>query len=334
MDKYENEVELMDYFKALRKRKWLIIIPTLFCVLAAGVISFLLPLKWEIDILIIPGKISLKTASGRFEEVVVVDPKQIAGQINQLAYNQEIAAELNMEIREFPRLRAENIIDTGLIRVSVRQTDIEKAKLILNSLFVRLKSELDGKASIELKEIDSEISSNEIKKARIEEEIKTFRHKFTIVKQRKKEIEKEVMETKKKIELLEKEQQLSLKKGSKSELENLVLLLYSNVIQQTLQHYNYLTRLLNNNRIEEENINLEMLVREENIRQIVNDIENLNERKGRIDFTKLIKQPTVSLRPVAPRKIFNLVIAGVLGLIIFTVLAFFFDYIEKQKAKS
>jgi len=74
--------------------------------------------------------------------------------------------------------------------------------------------------------------------------------------------------------------------------------------------------------------------KEERIKQLENEIDNLNERKGRIDYTQLIKEPTSSLYPVSPKKKLIVSITGILGLMIFTVLAFFLEYVEKQKAKS
>jgi capsular polysaccharide biosynthesis protein len=57
----------------------------------------------------------------------------------------------------------------------------------------------------------------------------------------------------------------------------------------------------------------------------------LIEKKGRIDYAQLIKDPTSSLYPISPKKKLNILIAGILGLMIFTILAFFLEYIEKQK---
>ena len=79
MGEYEDEFALMDYLSVLWKRKWLIVIPTLFLVIAVGIIIFLLPPKWEIDALIQPRKFLVQTEGGRFEEIVIVDPKQMAG---------------------------------------------------------------------------------------------------------------------------------------------------------------------------------------------------------------------------------------------------------------
>ena len=330
----EHEIELMDFLNIIWKRKWLIILSTFFLVIAAGVISFLLPPKWEISSIIVPSKFLVRTEGGQFEEIVVVDPKQIAGQINEAVYNNLIATELNLDIKKFPKLRAENLQDTNLVRVSLKENDIEKGKLILHSLFSRLKGQLDKKVDIETKGIDSQIESNEIEKLRIEAEIKVNKNMLIIVKQRKKEIEKEMSDTRKRIEALEKEQRLSLKREDRSESESLAMLLYSNEIQQSLRYYNTLNELLSSKKIEEENINLEIENMEKRIKQLENEIGNLNERKGRIDYAQLMKEPTSSLRPVFPKKKLIVLIVGILGLLIFTMLAFFLEYLEKQKAEA
>ncbi len=213
---------------------------------------------------------------------------------------------MNLDIREFPKIKAEDLRDTNLVRISIKEKDVEKAKLILLSLFNLLKTEPDKKVDVEMK--------------RIEEEIKANKNMLNISKQRRKEIEKELSDIRKRIEALEKEQSLSLKKENRSESESLAMLLYSNEIQQSLRYYNTLNELLSSKKIEEENLNLE--------------IENLNERKGRLDYAQLIKEPTSSLFPVSPKKKLIILITGILGLLIFTMLAFFLEYIGKQKTES
>ena len=328
----ENEIDLMDYLVILWKRKWFIIIPTFFLVIIVGVYSFLLPKAWEVDTLIMPSKLFVQTAQGEFKEIILVSPKQIANQIEQHVYDNQIAAELNLDIRKFPKLKAENLRDTNLVRISTKENDIEKAKLILLSLFNHLKKQLDEKVDIEIKGIDSQIISVEIEKSRIAGEIKTNKNKFNIVKFRKKEIENDMKGTKKRIESLEEEQYLSLKKENRSESESLAMLLYSNDIQQSLMNYNTLNELLNSKKMEEENINLKIDDGEKRIQQLENEIDTLKEGKGRINHTQIIKEPTSSIFPVSPKKKLNVLIAGILGLMVFAMLAFFIESVEKKIA--
>jgi len=371
----ENEIELIDYLNVLWKRKWLIIIPTFFLVIAVGLISFLLPKKWEIDSIIVPSKFLIQTEQGAFNEVVVVEPKQIASQINEAAYDSLIAAELNLDIREFPELKANNIRDTKLVRISIKEEDIEKAKQILHSLFNHLKRDLDKKIEVEIKDIDTQIETNknlinqkelniknegsEIKLSQIEknkarQEILSSENKLKISEDRVKSIIEEMKEVKKRTDELEKRQREALSE-KKQAIDAISLLLYSNEVQQNLRYYNTLDEKLSNEKIIQENLSLSIKEKSEEIKQfdtqieklnteidkINNEIENvkndnsfLNERKGRIDYTQLIKEPTSSIGPVSPNKKLNVLIAGVLGLFVFTMLAFFLDYVEKQKAKS
>lgn len=357
----EDEVELMDYLYIIWKRKWLIIIPTLFLVIAAGLISFLLPKMWEVDTIIVPSKFFVQTEGGEFSEVVVTDPKQLAGQVNQASYNALIAAELEIDIRKFPRLRAENLRDTQLVRVSLREKDIEKAKLILHSVFNHLKIDLDKKIEVEIKGVETQVANNqnlikqknldiqssEIEKSKLKSEITSAQNKLKISEERFKNIFDEMKSVKERIDEIEKQQRKALAER-KEGTDALSILLYSNEIQQNLRYYNTLEEYLSNEKIIQENYRLLISEREKSIKQVdtqieklkneIKDVENqidlLNERKGRIDYTKLLKEPTSSLSPVSPNKKLIVLIAGVLSLMIFTMLALFYEYLEKQKVKG
>ena len=445
MNEYENERELMDYLNVLWKRKWLIIIPTFILVVAVGVYSFFLPRVWEIDAIIMPSKFFIQTEGGRFEEVFPVDPKQIASQINEATYNNLIAAELNLDIRELPKLKAENLKETKMVRISTRVNDVEKAKPILYSLFTHIKRDLDKKIDIEIKGIDTQVASkenaikqdeisikdhenqialinlqiedkeneiktkgNEIKKKnndlqlkdldiqskeiekdRIKKEITSFQNKLKISEERVKSIMAEMKAVKKRIDELDEQQRKALSE-KKEGTDAISLLLYSNEVQQNLRYYNTLEEKLSTEKITQENLYLAIRNKEEELRQIDNQIQQidpqkdtikaeidnimteidmiktsiekvkneiktvkneiekinntintqeteitlLEDKKARIDYAQLLKEPTSSLGPVFPKKKRNVMIAGILGLMIFTILAFFLEYIEEQKLKA
>ena len=375
MNENRNEIELIDFLNILWKRKWLIIFSTLSLVIVVGVISFLLPPKWEINALIQPGKFLIQTEGGQFEEVVVVDPKQVAGKINEATYNSIIANELNIKLIKFPKLRATNLQDTNLVRISIKEKDVEKAKLILNSLFNHLKEQLDKKIEVEIKSIDSqvetkknlikhkelvkkdklsEIKLNQIEKNIIRQEILTAEKKLKISENRVDSIMNELKEVKKRIDELEKQQRKTLAE-KKEGIEAISLLLYSNEVQQNLRYYNTLDEKLSYEKITQENLKLLTKEKNEEIKQldtriekwkteidkISNEIENvnteiefLNEKKGRIDYAQLIKEPTSSLGPVSPNKKLNVLITGILSLLIFTMLAFFLEYLKTQRIKG
>jgi len=318
MNGYENETELMDYLKVIWKRKWFIVIPTFFCIVVALVISLLLPPKWEVDALIQPSKFLKQTKKGKFKDVLLIDFKQIAGQIDGGFYNNLIASELNMDIRKLPKFKTENLKDTNLVRVSIREKDVEKAKLFLNSLLKHLKEELDEKAKIELQGIKTKLNSDKKENSRIEQEIKAYyKNELNSIRQRKEYIEKEIGILMKRTEKLEKEERLSLKEKKGSEFEYLTTLV----------------ELLKNTIKAEENIKLELKDKKNTSHKLKKRIHDLDERRKRIYYAQIIKEPNSSLSPASPQKLTNVLIAGILGLLIFGMLAFLLEYIEKQKLK-
>jgi len=400
MEEYEQEKQLIDYLNVIWKRKWLIVIPTFILCVAVGIYSFLMPDVWEVDSIILPSKFIVQTEQGQFQEVLVADPSQISSQINQNTFNNLIAAELNINIREFPELEAEKLKDTNLIRISLKTQETDQAKTILLFLFNHLKSELDKKIDVEIKSIDTQISSSEnlinlknltiedrnnaikikkndikikkidissreIEKTKVSQEIQSAKNKQKISEERVNSIIEEMKSVKKRIDDLE-EQQKKVLEQSKEGIEAISLLLYSSEVQQNFRYYNTLDEKINTEKISQENLNLLQLAKKEEIKQLDTQIEKLNteidnlntqvneikndinkirneiedvnnqialqkEKKGRIDYAKMIKAPTSSLNPVAPKKKRNVMLAGIIGLMIFSFLAFFLEYIEEQK---
>ena len=328
----EKEITLIDFINILLRRKWLIIIPTFILVVVVGIISFLLPPKWAVDTIIEPARFSAKITGGSYVEVLTAEPEQLARQINKATYNHAIAAELKLDITAFPKIKAENLEGTKLVYISTVEKDTDKAKRVLHTLYTYIKKELDTKTEIERKEIDAEINSNEIEKNKIKEEIKILKKKLKIIQQRMREINKEMQEAQQRIKTLEEDQQKYLM-GNKSEAESLGMLLYNSQIQLSLRYYNTLNETLSSKKIAEEDINLEIEEADKKIGIFENTINNLNQLKGRIDDTKLVKEPTSSIFPVYPKKMFNILIAGIICLVVFTLLAFFLDFYEKQEVK-
>ncbi len=337
MNEYESKIELMNYLNVLWKRKWFIIIATFLFIATAATISFLLPQKppeWEVDAMFLPSKFDYQNEDGFWSDIQFISPTTITLSINQGAYNNQIANELGLDIKDFPKLKAENPRYTYVVHVSIKDKDVEKAKLILHSLYNRLRRELDEKADIKKKLIDTKIKSKEAEKSILEGKIRAYKNKLNFIKQRKQEIEKEVSDIKKKIEELEKERRLILKKKNRSETESFTMLLYSNEIQHMTMSYSLLNESLGKNKIEEDIINLKIDNKERLINEIENEIKDLNEKKGRIYYAQLHKEPTSSISPIYPKKLFNVSIAASLGFIISFMLAFFFEYLKKQKAKN
>lgn len=400
MDTNAKEVELIELLDVVYKRRWLILIPTVILVAAAALVSFFLPRIWEVDAILVPSKFLMQTAGGQYAEVLVTDPKQITGQINEESYNAAIAAELKMDIRTFPGIRAENIGDTKLIRVSVRGENVETGRAILRSLFAHLKEELDRKISVETRGIETQITaktnaikdleneiktkeneikkqnnniksqdfkrqSQEIEKDKLKGEIEANKNRIVISEERSKSITEELKAVKGRVDELD--QQLKKVIAEKKEGgEAVSLLIYSNEVNQNLQYYNTLDEKLTLERMIQENLRLDTKENEDKIKQtdtqigqtkaeieiiraeidsILNEIENikntisttqseiklLEDEKMRIDYARLVKEPTASLSPVSPKKKLIVASTAVVGLAVFSMLALLLEYVKKRR---
>jgi uncharacterized protein involved in exopolysaccharide biosynthesis len=355
----QEEVDLIEYLNILWERRWLIIVPTVLLALIAGVVSFILPPVWEVDAVIQPSKFFVQSATGTFAEIIVVDPKQLAGQINQRSYERLINAQLHLDPRKFPELKAENPKDTKLVRVSIQSREAEKAKEILNALFQHIKSDLDRKIDVEMKSITTQIvaSENNINNKNLDIQSKNIDiektrqaivsagKKLAISEDRSRSLVDELKGVKTRVDQIEKQQKTLL--DEKKEGDTLGLLLYSNEIQQNFRYYNTLEENLSRERISEENIRFFVRDKEQEIKGLKNQIEKINqeiagirndmeflvEKKQRIDYTQLVKEPTVSLYPVSPKKKLNVAIAGFLGLFCFSILALFLNAVEKRNIR-
>ena len=396
----EDRNDIRDYFRVIWKRKWLIIIPTFFCVVITAVLSFILPRKWEVDCIIKPSKFFIQSETGEFKEITFINPQQISELINNHTYDANIADELGLSLKKFPELEAMELKETNLIRVSLSIADVETGKSILYSLFKYLKKDLDNKIELEVKGLENLITNNEnmilqkelstmdrlndikvienekkLKKIAIQEkerqklekqqEIDSIENFLKISQEREKSILSELNEVKQRIKVIEQQQMKALSE-EKKEGSALSLLLYSNEIQQNLQYYNTLDKELGNERINQENWRLNIKMKEgdiknlesqiaqtktqidtlntrisdkkneiEKIKNEIGNIQNsialLNERKSRIGYSQLVKEPTSSLSPVSPKRRLNVLISFILGITVFTLVAFIIEYTKPQR---
>lgn len=327
-----KEVEFIDYLNILWKRKWIIIVGTLLCMIFAGVLSFILKPVYEIDAILQPGKFFIENQTGNIEQIVVEQPQQIADKVTHKSFDALIAADLAIDVSELSELKADSIRDTLLTRIWIRDTDPELGKKALNSLLEHVKNDMDEKIDVEIDNINARIKENEIEKERRTQGIGILKKKLRIISQRKQDLTEEMKAVKAKVQELEKEQLSVLKKENKSEMESLGLLLYSNEIQQSFRHLDILNEKLSDEKLEEEDVNSAIQGENAMINKLDSRIANLKKRKGRIDHTKIVKEPTRSLYPVFPKKKLNVLIAAILGFVVFTLLAFFLDYLESKKA--
>jgi uncharacterized protein involved in exopolysaccharide biosynthesis len=195
----------------------------------------------------------------------------------------------------------------------------------------------------------NEIKLKEIEKNKIRQEVSSSTNKLKISQERMNSITGEMKTVKTRVDELEdllKKALAERKEGA----DAVGLLLYSNEVQNSLRYYNTLDEKLSNERIVQENLSLLVKEKSEELKRLDTEIAKVNTeiekikaktesinteitmlsgRKGRIDKTQLIKEPTASLHAVAPRKLLHVALAIVLGLLATTTIAIFKEYVDK-----
>jgi len=156
----DDEIELIDYLRVLWKWKWLIIMITFVCMVAAGVVSFMMPKIYEVSMAIGSGVIDIK-ANGN--PVYLDSTANIKAKIESGIYNSRILKNLNIDSRETQvKFKAANPKGTNLINISSEWTQDQMATGIkaLEQLLIELSHDYEDIVQAKTKGIDSEILFN------------------------------------------------------------------------------------------------------------------------------------------------------------------------------
>ena len=103
---------------------------------------------------------------------------------------------------------------------------------------------------------------------------------------------------------------------------------YTTTIQQMFNYHNQLYNQLENLRTEEKSIILDIKNLKKEIEWEKSELERLKTTKNLISNVRVVQKPNISFNPVAPKKKLNIAVAGVLGLFLGILLAFFQEYWE------
>jgi uncharacterized protein involved in exopolysaccharide biosynthesis len=300
----EDEIELIDIFRVIWKRRNLIILGTFLLTLGAVGITLILPRVYEITAIIEPGIRPIADENGQIiNENPVVSPEALKESILGGAYDRAIQEKLNISEEKYPDLKVLTSKSTILVKVIIESSAPDKAVAILNELLVQVSNDIQGKLESEKRKIE-----NEMKLAQISD--KAVGEKTTMVA-------KQVANTSAKIQELATDRQKAL---TRSSTEAMSLLLYSNEIQNQQIYLNELKGKLK----DLETAALSSVVK----------MDNLRLKVGLIKSTKVIKPPTVPQKPCKPKRVLIVAMASVLGLMGSLLLAFLLEYFERSGGLS
>lgn len=232
----------------------------------------------------------------RHEEVVIATGEELAGRINEGYYNGPIASALNIAAKDVPKLKAKNLRWTERAEVSIKTADVDMAKRVLNALFAALKKDLD-------KRIDTERQNQTAQVQRYESIIR--------------EETQEIQSREKEIAALQEKKRAAQDSLRRSGGQDPQARLQITEIEAAIRQINTELGILK-------------IFRETSRK----DSQQLITTFGQNEPTQFIKEPTPSAGPVSPQKTLNILISALLGFLIFTLFAFFLEYLEQVSDKN
>ena len=159
----EDTIELIDYFRVIWKRRILIIVGTLVCIVAGVTVSLRLPEIYHAEALIRIGKVNTGTSSSPF---VFIDPIENLVKTIPVEYALEDEEALGYD------LNVEVVKGTSLIKIVLEGPDERKTKELFNEVVEKLTSDhlrktesniqlykvLTGNMEIDIKEIQNDLA--------------------------------------------------------------------------------------------------------------------------------------------------------------------------------
>jgi len=349
-----DEIDLMDYILVILRRKWLISAIFILAVLGAGLFSFLSPKIYQIDT-------SLEI--GVIDEKSIEKPEQLKEKIEGGVYDVLVKETLNIAQEKYPKIKAETLKETNLVKIKIESSDTGLAKNVLEELDKIILKRHEDRIKNQKEILENNIETIENKIQFIDNDIEKIGNKIKIT-------ESDIEKTRNKTKPLENdieriENEIEYAKEEKENLEAKVesleqVLVYEQTPGTQFALFDAKEKLagkkreieslysrINSLNIQIENLNLEinsLRKTKEDYGSQVNPFEKtkedynaqINSLKLSLDDikpTKTVKPATISPFPIKPNMKLNIAIAGVLGLFVGIFLAFGKEWWQKNKGK-
>ncbi len=268
---YEDEINLMDYIQVIRKRKWLIILGTLICMIVAAIISLLMPKIYRGEATFNTAKEIITVFGERGKEIIIV--KEIITAKEMVSFIGKLDKEKLKQVLP----KTYNLLINS-IQLNALRDSADKFQLIIEA-------ERVDDIPIVISGFVEYIDNNPLIRQSVEEA--------------KERLLKQIEELSKFIE-------------SSKELVKA----YDNLIKTGRLILVGFNPIELNKRISD--IKIEKLQVEQTLKRL----------KG----IEMVAQPYISSKPVKPKVKQNIVIAGLVSLFAGIFLAFFMEFLEKNKA--
>ena len=331
MDQLDDEIKLMDCLKVIWKWKKLIILGTIVIVIAAGVISFLMPKVYRIQMVLEPGILKVSEDG---QNIYAESRENIRVLIETGAFDRDILNSVKDtnkgHIPQFLHYKVTVPKGSNAIMISYQAPDIKLGVDILKKLSellqnrhsqrgIRYKNEL----MIEIQAKQAEVSKFVVEKEASKQMIKNMDKRIS-------DLVPEISDMKNNTKSLIKERNQFVLKGNNKQ-DVLSIVLYTNILQQGLAFTNVLSNDLGQLVLKKDEEKLSVVKLKNKIAILEQKIKNLDYRKTHIQNIQIIQPPTSSSVPINPKKNLIVVLGTVFGLSLMLFLAFFLEYIQRHR---
>ncbi|UCF91872.1 MAG: hypothetical protein JSW39_26975 [Desulfobacterales bacterium] len=334
IDEFDDEIELIDILLVIWRHRYLIMGGTLACTLIVAVLSLLMPKIYSVDMVLRPGILEI---GGDGKNVYIDTAENIKALIEAETFNKEILQKLKEsngdDIPESLEFEVNIPKDSNAIKVRYETADIKQGIMILDYLkdffleeYRKLVTYYKNEYEMKLRLKRNEISKLEVVK-------NTYARNIENLTKRVAELTSEIEVINSNTRQLNKERNKFISERS-HENSILAAMLYSNTIQQNLALANDYKNQINSYELDKEEEIKKLKESESQIRQFLEEIENLEYKRGNIQNIQTLQRPDSSPFPIKPQKRLYVLFAAGVGLLMMLIVAFFLEYLSRYKSSQ
>jgi uncharacterized protein involved in exopolysaccharide biosynthesis len=325
-----EEIELIDFMRVIWKWKYLIAVGTLLFSVIAGIVSMKMTKVYRVDMILAPGILRMHDSG---KHAYIDSPGNIRALIEEGTFDEKIFESISSEeANNLPKTVAFGIDiprNSNTLSISYRTSNIDQGIRILESLGKLLRDRYDELVKYYQADYETEIKKRQTT-------IENSKAALLSHKEKIKNIQKRIDSLKSEIDLINKNTISLIKERDKLLEQNnpdniLASILYTNTIQQNLTLANTYKNEIKGYKDEKENQKVKLETTQNNIKQLFEDIKDLQFKRQSIQNIQILQPPISSPFPIKPKKKRNVIFATMLGLFTMVFLAFFLEYIARHK---
>jgi len=351
-EKFEDEIELMDYLRVVWKRKWLIIVGTLFSILAVVIYSFTRPVikMYRISALV---EVDPRFVEANPEDELVLLDK-IKSMIEYGLFNQRIIDNLSksQDIGKLQNLSFQVAIRKALnmLDIAYESTNVDLGKTVLNLLIKQLEQEYAQQARSQFDKKLDEITKHIVWIKEKKDEIKLIEATIDQTKRVLLEAQStsDKLSAKRKIALLNADAgthdaNIFMQAAAINQVMEYPLELRDRIHVLSSSKNRALREIMSEIRIIKDlavgvtSLSTEVAdgEGEDNfVLKLKREIDSFRYDRGEITCIIVTQPPTAKPIPIKNRAKHNVVLATVVGFLAMVLLAFFMEYIQRHRAES